>query len=75
MESTKYVDLWIDANKIDGYLIPFDRETEKQDKNTVNLIYRGDVMTVKQERHIMEYLISNFSENAKDNVRTQHVGI
>lgn len=75
MESTKYVDLWIDANKIDGYLIPFDRETERQDENTVNLIYRGDVMTVKQERHIMEYLVSHFSADAVDNVRTQHVGI
>jgi hypothetical protein len=66
MEHTKYVDLWLDMNKVEGFLIPFNRETEEQDSNTVNLIYQGDIMTVKQEPHVMNYLAENFMEVAKE---------
>jgi hypothetical protein len=57
-----FVDMWIDAKHINGFLIPFDEKTGRQSEDTINLIFHGDILTVKQERHVMEYLVDNFIE-------------
>jgi hypothetical protein len=62
-EKATFRDLYFDMAKITGFYIPNGCE-EMQGVEAVNIFFEGDMMTIKQEPHVLKYLSENFVRNA-----------
>lgn len=60
----RFIPLFLDMNTVTGFFIP-EREEENQDRETINLLFGTEVITVKQEPHIIDFLRSTFINVAK----------
>ena len=58
-------DLYFDVNHITAFFIPNDKD-DKTGK-AINIYFNGDVFTIKQEKHILDYLLKEFVNVAIEN--------
>ena len=56
-------DLYINADAITGFFVP-DKLPEDEGRDCVNLFYNGDMLTVLQEKKLINYLTENFVRQA-----------
>ena len=66
-EEGEFRDLYFDVSKIAGWFIPSDNIEE--DSKGINILFDGDMITVKQEPHIIEYLTHAFVEPSVINTK------
>lgn len=62
-ESPEFRDLYFDVTKITGWFIP-NKNDDMPDSEAINIFFDGDIITIKQESHILKYLSENFGHNA-----------
>jgi len=53
-----WTDFFIDKNNIQGFYVPLDYDAELG--KSVNVLYCGEVMTFKQDVHLLDYLKKRF---------------
>lgn len=58
-EESCFRDFYFDVSKITGWFIPDAKEGI--DDGAINILFYGDIVTVKQERHIIDYLTKEFA--------------
>lgn len=69
-EGEEWSDLYFDVSKITGFYIP-DRLGDTEHRG-IYLWFDGDAMTIKQEDHIMTYLLEYFVSEAVENKTTSN---
>lgn len=52
-----FKDFYFNVEKISGWYVP---NYDSVDDPVINLFFEGDTVSVKQERHLMEYLVDKF---------------
>lgn len=57
-----FKDLYFDVSKIDGFYIP--EQDDNFEYEGINILFCGDMITVKQEAHIVNYLTEKFVDKA-----------
>lgn len=57
----EYIDFYCDVTKITGFYIP---EVEDDGELTINIFVGGELVNVKQEKHITDYLLNEFVNKA-----------
>lgn len=60
-EKFEYRDFYCDISKITGFYIP---DTEEDDELSINLFFGSELINVKQEKHITDYLLNEFVNKA-----------
>lgn len=59
----RFVPLFLDMNFVSGFFIP---ERDNDDgKQTVNLLYGAEIITVLQEEHLVKHLTDTFVAESK----------
>lgn len=66
-EEGYWSDFYLDLSMIDGFYLPLEYDDEKEDDKGINLFINGQLITVKQEKHITDYLYENYIEVAEEN--------
>lgn len=61
-EKGVFKDLYFDVEQITGFYIP--EATEENNEDCINILFNGDMITIKQEDHITSYLTKEFVDNA-----------
>ena len=62
LDSDHFRDMYFDVSKITGWFIPDAREDIEE--GAINLLFEGDIITIKQEPHIVSYLTKTFVDNS-----------
>jgi hypothetical protein len=57
--------MYFDVSKITGWFIP---DQMKDGEKAINLLFEGDIISIKQEEHIINYLTNNWIEIANRNL-------
>lgn len=60
----EFKDVYFDVSQITGFYIP---ENDDEFGDAINILFNGDLVTIKQEPHIIKYLTENFVETAIEN--------
>ena len=65
IEDNTFIDLYFDVSKISGWYVP-EQDPSLTDLgiNTVNILFDGDAMTIRADKHILDYLWDTFAEKA-----------
>lgn len=58
-DESEFKDFYFDVNRITGWFVPEDNPDMEGDKG-LNIFFDGDMITIKQEPHILEYLKEMF---------------
>jgi hypothetical protein len=66
IEEESYVDCWIKADQIQGFLIPT-FEDGNPDPSNVNLLISGEIQTFQSEDHLATWLLQTFVNTAITN--------
>ena len=53
-----WMDLYFDVSKITAFCIP--TQDIEEDGEAINIFFDGEMITIKQEEHIMKYLLDKF---------------
>lgn len=61
-DESEFKDLYFDVSKITGWFVPEDNPD--MDCKALNIFFDGDMITIKQEPHILEYLRQVFVDPA-----------
>ena len=56
IDKGEWRDCYLDVSKVLGFFIPDPKEAGK----AINIYFDGGVFTIKQEKHILDYLLENF---------------
>ena len=61
LDEVVFKDFYFDVTKVSGFFIPEEEDDNNYTEDlTINILYEGDMITVKQEKHITDYLYQNF---------------
>ena len=63
----EFRNFYFDVSKVSGWFIPTDNE-EMEGEEAINILFEGDMITVKQEPHLIKYLSEKFVEPSKINI-------
>lgn len=61
----EFRDFYFDVNKITGWFVPTKEDNITDD--AINIFFEGEMVSIRQEEHILEYLANNFGHNAITN--------
>ena len=60
-EGNEFTDIWFDGNEIDGFFVG---QPTDDGQPTIQIFFNGDMATILQEDHIVEYLKKAFVNRA-----------
>ena len=66
-QSGGFIDMWLDVETITGFYIPV-RTEDNTEGEAINILHDGDMATILQENHIMEYLNERFVQVSVEDV-------
>lgn len=61
----RFEDFYFDVERIDGFYIPEKQDDITEDSECINILFSGDMISIKQEQNIKQYLLEEFIQKSK----------